>query len=90
MIFNNPILKTIYQLKSLNKESKNISNNNERIKFVFFDLTSSEYDKKTILSISPTILDNIQKLNDIYTIRAPYGITKDDLNTFIKIKSKKS
>ena len=90
MIFNNPIFKAIYQFKSLNKDQKNNSNNNERIKFVFFDLTSSEYDKKTILSLCPTILDNIQKSNEIYTIRAPYGITKEDLNTFIKMKSKKS
>ena len=90
MIFNNPIFKAIYQFKSLNKDQKNNSNNNERIKFVFFDLTSSEFDKKTILSLCPTILDNIQKSNEIYTIRAPYGITKEDLNTFIKMKSKKS
>ena len=50
-------------------------------------LNTSEYDKNLIISLSPYLLNNIQKSNEIYTIRAPYGITKEDLELFLYIFS---
>ena len=81
----NQLFKRGNQIKSSNKKIKNNSKIEEKIKFIFYDLTSSEYNKNLILSLSPSLLDNIQKYNDIYTIRAPYGITKDDLEIFLYI-----
>ena len=37
--------------------------------------------------MSPTILDNVPKWNEIYIIRVPYGISKDDFSTFLFIYS---
>ena len=59
----------------------------EMIKFLFYDETSLDFDKNLILSMSPSILDNIPKCNEYYIIRAPYGITKDDFSTFLYIYS---
>ena len=87
MIFNNQIIKRGNQIKSTSKKIKNILNKKENIKFIFYDLTSSEYDKNLIISLSPSLLNNIQKSNEIYTIRAPYGITKEDLELFLYIFS---
>ena len=88
MLFNNQSFKTGNQIKSTNSKIKNIiSNGKEKIKFIFYDLTSSEYLKNLILSLSPNLLDTIEKQNSIYTIRAPYGITKEDLEDFLYIYS---
>ena len=87
MIFNNPIFNRVFQIQSINKTKKESANTNERIKFIFYDLSSSEYDLKIILPISPSIIKNIQKSNGVYTIRAPYGITKKDIELFISIYS---
>ena len=59
----------------------------EMVKFLFYDETSLDFDKNLIISISPSILDNIPKCNQYYIIRAPYGITKDDFSTFLYIYS---
>jgi hypothetical protein len=87
MIFNNPILNRVFQIQSINKTKKDIINKNEYIKFIFYDLTSAIYDLKLILPISPSIIKNIQKSNGIYTIRAPYGIIKEDIELFLNIHS---
>ena len=87
MIFNNPIFNRVFQIQTINKTKKESANTNERIKFIFYDLSSSEYDLKIILPISPSIIKNIQKSNGVYTIRAPYGITKKDIELFISIYS---
>ena len=59
----------------------------EMVKVLFYDETSLDFDKNLILSMSPTILDNIPKCNEYYIIRAPYGISKDDFSTFLYIYS---
>ena len=59
----------------------------EMVKFLFYDETSLDFDKNLIISISPSILDNIPKCNQYYIIRAPYGITKEDFSTFLYIYS---
>ncbi len=61
--------------------------NKERVKFLFFDETSLDFDKNLIISMSPSILENIPKCNNYYIIRAPYGITKEDFSTFLFIYS---
>ena len=61
--------------------------NREMVKFLFYDETSLDFDKNLIISMSPTILDNIPKCNQYYIIRAPYGISKDDFSTFLYIYS---
>ena len=81
MIFNNQIFKTSkkkdYNLNNLNSD--------EYIKFIFYDLTSIEYEKNSILSLSKNLINNIQKSDNIYIIRVPYGITKEDFISFINI-----
>ena len=69
------------------KESIREIEKREMVKFLFFDESSLDYDKNLIISISPTILDNIPKCNEYYIIRAPYGITKEDFSTFLYIYS---
>ena len=59
----------------------------ERVKFLFYDETSLDFDKNLIISMSPSILENIPKCNNYYIIRAPYGITKEDFSTFLFIYS---
>ena len=81
MIFNNQIFKT----SKVKEYNTNNLNSEEYIKFVFYDLTSIEYEKNSILLLSKNLLNNIQKSDNIYLIRAPYGITKEDLISFINI-----
>ena len=91
MIFNNnKIFKTVTQKESVIKKQNTLSflNSEEYIKFIFYDLTSVEYEKNLILSLSKNLLNNIQKSNNVYILRAPYGITKEDLINFINIYSK--
>ena len=59
----------------------------EMVKFLFYDETSLDFDKNLIISMSPSILENIPKCNQYYILRAPYGITKDDFSTFLYIYS---
>ena len=87
MLFNNQIIERENEIKIAKNIKKNNKDSEEYVKFIFYDLSSSEYNKNLIKIISPSILDNIQKSNEIYTIRAPYGITKDDLDNFIFIYS---
>ena len=68
-------------------KSPNEKSNKERVKFLFFDETSLDFDKNLIISMSPSILENIPKCNNYYIIRAPYGITKEDFSTFLFIYS---
>ena len=86
MIFNNPIFAQ-GKFSNSNKNQNNISLQKENIKFIFYDLTSSTYDKNLILSLSPSILNNVPKSNKTYTLRAPYGITEEDLKNFLYIYS---
>ena len=86
MIFNNPIF-TQGKFSNSNKNQNNISLQKENIKFIFYDLTSSTYEKNLILSLSPSILNNVPKSNKTYTLRAPYGITEEDLKNFLYIYS---
>ena len=91
MIFNNnKIFKTVTQKESVIKKQNTLSflNSEEYIKFIFYDLTSVEYEKNLILSLSKNLLNNIQKSNNVYILRAPYGITKEDFINFINIYSK--
>ena len=76
--------------KKITKSSKDKFkefHNREMVKFLFYDETSLDFDKNLIISMSPTILDNIPKCNEYYIIRAPYGISKDDFSTFLYIYS---
>ena len=59
----------------------------EKVKFLFYDETSLDFDKNLILSMSPSLLYNIPKFNKYYILRAPYGITKDDFSSFLFIYS---
>ena len=59
----------------------------EMVKVLFYDETSLDFDKNLIISMSPTILDNIPKYNEFYIIRAPYGVSKDDFSNFLYIYS---
>ena len=68
-------------------KSPNEKSNKEKVKFLFYDETSLDFDKNLIASMSPSILENIPKYNNYYIIRAPYGITKEDFSTFLFIYS---
>ena len=72
--------------KSPKEKFKELSTR-EMVKVLFYDETSLDFDKNLIISMSPTILDNIPKYNEYYIIRAPYGISKDDFSTFLYIYS---
>jgi hypothetical protein len=74
------------QEKKILKSPNEISNK-EKVKFLFYDETSLDFDKNLIASMSPSILENIPKYNNYYIIRAPYGITKEDFSTFLFIYS---
>ena len=68
-------------------KSPNEKSNKERVKFLFFDQTSLDFDKSLIEKMSPSILVNVPIKNNFYEIRAPYGITKEDFSTFLFIYS---
>ena len=58
MIFNNnKIFKTVTQKESVIKKQNTLSflNSEEYIKFIFYDLTSVEYEKNLILSLSKNL-----------------------------------
>ena len=61
--------------------------NEEKVKFLFYDDTSLEYNKNFIISMSPSILNNVPRCNEYYLIKAPYGITKKDFSQFLHIYS---
>ena len=65
--------------KKISKSPKGKIQDKEIVKFLFYDETSLDFDKNLIISMSPTILGNVPKCNEYYIIRAPYGITKDDV-----------
>ena len=69
------------------KEKLKELHSSEMVKFLFYDETSLDFDKNLIISISPTILENVPKCKEYYIIRAPYGISKDDFSTFLYIYS---
>ena len=73
--------------KKISKSPKGKIQDKEIVKFLFYDETSLDFDKNLIISMSPTILDNVPKCNEYYIIRAPYGISKDDFSTFLFIYS---
>ena len=64
----------------INKSSSetNLNSEEEKVKILFYDETSLEYNKDIITSMSITLLDDIPKCKEYYIIRAPYGITKND------------
>ena len=69
------------------KEKYKELHSREMVKVLFYDETSLDFDKNLIISMSPTILDNIPKYNEFYIIRAPYGISKNDFSNFLYIYS---
>ena len=73
--------------KKISKSPKGKIQDKEIVKFLFYDETSLDFDKNLIISMSPTISDNVPKCNEYYIIRAPYGISKDDFSTFLFIYS---
>ena len=75
----------------INKSSSetNLNSEEEKVKILFYDETSLEYNKDIITSMSITLLDDIPKCKEYYIIRAPYGITKNDFLEFMDIYSKR-
>ena len=75
----------------INKSSSetNLNSEEEKVKILFYDETSLEYNKDVITSMSITLLDDIPKCKEYYIIRAPYGITKNDFLEFMDIYSKR-
>ena len=75
----------------INKSSSEIYLNTEeeKVKILFYDETSLEYNKDIITSMSITLLDDIPKCKEYYIIRAPYGITKNDFLEFMDIYAKR-
>ena len=75
----------------INKSSSEtyLNSEEEKVKILFYDETSLEYNKDIITSMSITLLDDIPKCKEYYIIRAPYGITKNDFLEFMDIYSKR-
>ena len=47
--------------KKISKSPKGKIQDKEIVKFLFYDETSLDFDKNLIISMSPTILDNVPK-----------------------------
>ena len=75
----------------INKSSSEtyLNTEEEKVKILFYDETSLEYNKDIITSMSITLLDDIPKCKEYYIIRAPYGITKNDFLEFMDIYAKR-
>ena len=75
----------------INKSSSEtyLNSEEEKVKILFYDETSLEYNKDIITSMSITLLDDIPKCKEYYIIRAPYGITKNDFLEFMDIYAKR-
>lgn len=75
----------------INKSSSEtyLNTEEEKVKILFYDETSLEYNKDIITSMSITLLDDIPKCKEYYIIRAPYGITKNDFLEFMNIYAKR-
>ena len=75
----------------INKSSSEtyLNSEEEKVKILFYDETSLEYNKDIITSLSINLLDDIPKCKEYYIIRAPYGITKNDFLEFMDIYSKR-
>lgn len=75
----------------INKNSSDVHLNyeEEKVKILFYDETSLEYNKDIISSMSINLLKGIPKCKEYYIIRAPYGITKNDFLEFMDINEHK-
>ena len=75
----------------INKSSSEtyLNSEEEKVKILFYDETSLEYNKDIITSMSINLLDDIPKCKEYYIIRAPYGITKNDFLEFMDIYAKR-
>ena len=70
---------TVHLLKDSSCESE------EKVKFIFSDGSSKDYNKEVIDLINPFLLTNITKTNNYYNLRVPFGIFKEELSQFLFI-----
>ena len=59
------------------------SESEDKVKFLFSDNTSKDFNKEVIDLINPFLLEKISKNDNYYCIRAPFGVTKEELSQFL-------
>lgn len=71
--------------QAINLFKNSTTDTEDKVKFLFSDNTSKDFNKEIIDLINPSLLENVTKTDNYYCLRAPFGIKKEELSQFLFI-----